>query len=283
MTVPEKTVAGSFVLRDLVLRMYWDDEEVPSVECPLGDFFCNGFGEPCDVNSLPIAVNPTSGMNCYFELPFRKHARITLTSEHPSFIKHIFYTFNYVLADVPTEAMYFHAKWNRERVTQRGRDYVLIDGVKGVGYYVGTYMALCALERYWWGEGEFKFYIDGDKDYPTVCSTGAEDYFGGAWAFLKRPFGERVYPKTFCGLFAGYPYYSKQDHTRERFSAGKPNPNPMLATNDDALPAHGLYRWHLPDPISFKRDLRVTFQCLGNDDIALYESCLLYTSDAADD
>ena len=227
MTVPDKTAAGSFVMRDLVLRFYWDDEETPSVECPVGDFFCNGFGERAIVNSMPICVNPTGGMNCYFEMPFRKHAKVTLTSEHPGFIKYIFYTFNYALTDVPDDAMYFHARFNRERSTRRGVDYTVLDGVRGKGYYVGTYMALCALERYWWGEGEMKFFLDGDEEFPTVTSTGAEDYFGGAWAFLDRP--------------------------------------------PHALPRHGLYRWHLPDPISFKEDLRVTFQDLGNDDIKLYE------------
>ena len=183
MTVPDKTAAGSFVMRDLVLRFYWDDEETPSVECPVGDFFCNGFGERAIVNSMPICVNPTGGMNCYFEMPFRKHAKVTLTSDAPRFIKYIFYTFNYALTDVPDDAMYFHARFNRERSTRRGVDYTVLDGVRGKGYYVGTYMALCALERYWWGEGEMKFFLDGDEEFPTVTSTGAEDYFGGAWAF----------------------------------------------------------------------------------------------------
>ena len=160
MTVPDKTAAGSFVMRDLVLRFYWDDEETPSVECPVGDFFCNGFGERAIVNSMPICVNPTGGMNCYFEMPFRKHAKVTLTSEHPGFIKYIFYTFNYALTDVPDDAMYFHARFNRERSTRRGVDYTVLDGVRGKGYYVGTYMALCALERYWWGEGEMKFFLE---------------------------------------------------------------------------------------------------------------------------
>ena len=173
MTVPDKTAAGSFVMRDLVLRFYWDDEETPSVECPVGDFFCNGFGERAIVNSMPICVNPTGGMNCYFEMPFRKHAKVTLTSEHPGFIKYIFYTFNYALTDVPDDAMYFHARFNRERSTRRGVDYTVLDGVRGKGYYVGTYMALCALERYWWGEGEMKFFLDGDEEFPTVTSTGA--------------------------------------------------------------------------------------------------------------
>lgn len=186
MTVPDKTAAGSFVMRDLVLRFYWDDEETPSVECPVGDFFCNGFGERAIVNSMPICVNPTGGMNCYFEMPFRKHAKVTLTSEHPGFIKYIFYTFNYALTDVPDDAMYFHARFNRERSTRRGVDYTVLDGVRGKGYYVGTYMALCALERYWWGEGEMKFFLDGDEEFPTVTSTGAEDYFGGCLGLPRQ-------------------------------------------------------------------------------------------------
>ena len=148
---------------------------------------------------------------------------------------------------------------------------VLLDNVRGKGQYIGTFLALTTLERYWWGEGEMKFFLDGDEEFPTVTSTGAEDYFGGAWAFLDRPPHALPEAQCFNTLFAGYPYRSTRDATRDRFSAGKPNPNPMLATNDDALPRHGLYRWHLPDPISFKEDLRVTFQDLGNDDIKLYE------------
>ena len=272
MTLTDKTTAGSFVLRDVILRIYWDDEEEPSVECPIGDFFCNGFGTRCEINSLPIVVNPNGGMNCYFEMPFRKKAKITITNEHPEFIKHFFYTINYVLIDeVSEDTLYFHAKWNREKITTLGKDYTLIDNVTGKGYYVGTYIGLAALERYWWGEGEFKFYIDGDNEYPTVSSTGAEDYFGGAWAFHEKKDGELPHAKNYCTAFMGYPFQSKRDHTRDFFNNGKPNPNPVHAFGDDSVPMHGLYRWHLPDPISFKKDLKVTCQQLGNDDISLFE------------
>ena len=204
MTLTDKTTSGSFVLRDVILRIYWDDEEEASVECPIGDFFCNGFGTRCEINSLPIVVNPNGGMNCYFEMPFRKKAKITITNEHPEFIKHFFYTINYVLMDeISEDTLYFHAKWTREKITTLGKDYTLIDNIIGKGYYVGTYIGLAALERYWWGEGEFKFYIDGDNEYPTVSSTGAEDYFGGAWAFHEKKYGELPHAKNYCTAFMG--------------------------------------------------------------------------------
>ena len=259
MTVPDKTAAGSFVMRDLVLRFYWDDEETPSVECPIGDFFCNGFGERAIVNSMPICVNPTGGMNCYFEMPFRKHAKVTLTSEHPGFIKYVFYTFNYVLTDVPDDAMYFHARFNRERSTRRGVDYTVLDGVRGKGYYVGTYMALCALERYWWGEGEMKFYIDGDRDYPTQCSTGTEDYFGGAWSFGSMDEQGRMREKTYCTPFAGYPFYSRDDNFVNAYFMS------------ECPPMRAFYRWHVMDPILFEKDLRVELQQIGVCERGLFE------------
>lgn len=251
-TVTDRTPAEGFVLRDLVLRMYWDGEEVPSVEAPLGDFFCCGFGRGCLVNSMPIAVNPTRGMNCYFPMPFRKNARITVESQHPDAVPGFFYQIDYCLYDsLPEDIAYFHAQWRREAVTVKGRDYVLLDGVKGPGQYVGTYLALSTLERYWWGEGEFKFYIDGDGEYPTVCSTGTEDYFGGAWSFASREKGQTV-ENTYCTPFMGYPFYSNRDE-------GESSPYYM----DDCPPMRGFYRWHLPDPIRFEESLRVELQQIG--------------------
>ena len=179
-TVDNKTTeADCFVLRDLVIRMYWDDEETPSVESPLGDFFCCGFGRECFVNSVPVAVVPNRGFNCYFPMPFKKKAKITLENQHANKIPAFFYQVDYCLYDeLPDDIAYFHAQWRRERLTEKTKDYTILDGVKGKGHYIGTYMALTTLERYWWGEGEMKFYIDGDEEYPTICGTGTEDYFG---------------------------------------------------------------------------------------------------------
>lgn len=187
-TVTDHTEADTFVLRDLVLRMYWDDETEPSVESPLGDFFCNGFGRGCTVNSQPIVVNPTRGFNCYFPMPFRSKARIEIENQHEASIPAFFYQIDYCLHDeLPEDTAYFHAQWKRQRITDKAEDYIILDNVKGRGQYVGTYMALTTLERYWWGEGEIKMYIDGDKEYPTICGTGTEDYFGVPGALrLKR-------------------------------------------------------------------------------------------------
>ena len=258
-TVTDKTEKGYFVLRDLVLRMYWDDEKSPSVEVPLGDFFCNGFGARCNVNSLPIAVNPTGGMNCYFPMPFRKRAKITVENQHAEDIPGFFYQFNYTLVDeIPKEAAYFHAQWRRENITQIGKDYTILAGVKGKGQYVGTYLAWASLERYWWGEGEIKFYIDGDRDYPTICGTGTEDYFGGAWCFYEKRDG-KIVETPFNTPFLGYPFYSKADDTRKDIFG------------EDSVPMHGLYRWHLMDPIRFENELRVTIQQIGHNSRELFE------------
>jgi len=239
------------VLRDLVLRIYWDGESTPSVETPLGDFFCQGHGLRCLVNSLPIVVNPTGGMNSYFSMPFRRSCRIEVENQHCADIDGFFYQVTWSEVDsLPDEAAYFHAQWRRENPTVLGRDYSILDGVKGKGHYVGTYLAWAALQRHWWGEGEIKFYMDGDTDWPTICGTGTEDYVGGAWCFGTP------YSTPFLG------YVLHQNTTSMLPLNGSPN---------DCVPLHGLYRWHLPDPIRFTQDLRVTIQVIGHDHKQLFE------------
>ncbi len=268
MTIAEATPKGSFVLRDVILRMYWDNADTPAVECPIGDFFCNGFGQRCEINSALISVNPTGGFNSYFPMPFKKRAVITITNEHPKDINDFFYTINYVTKKHPKEIAYFHAYWNREEYTKKQKDYTILPRVTGRGHFIGVFFELCALQRYWWGEGEFKFYIDGDSDYPTVTSTGSEDYFGGAWAFHEKVNGE-IFAKTYQRLYTGYPFMSAIDRTREEFATE--DAMPLHGFGKDALPMHALYRFHLPDPIRFKHDLKITVQQIGNDDIRLFE------------
>lgn len=226
--------------RTLIIRMYWDNEEHPSVEVPFGDFFCNGWNEHANVNSLPISVNPAGGMNSYWEMPFRKNAKITVENlsenEFP-----LYYQVNYSLTDIPNNVGYFHAQWRRSNPLKYKEVHTIVGKIKGQGHYVGTYMAWQVNNNGWWGEGEVNFYIDGDEEFPTIVGTGTEDYFGGAWNF-EFPKGE--YGK-FSTPFLGMPQVIKPDglyHSQQRF---------------------GMYRWHIMDPIRFEEDLKVTIQALG--------------------
>jgi hypothetical protein len=219
--------------RDTVLRFYWDGEATPSIEAPLGDFFCNGHALRYDVNSIPIAVNPSGGFNSYWPMPFRQRARITIENQRGEPVSGFFYQITYALGEVPENIAYFHAHWRRSMTTREYPEHVILENVRGRGHYVGTFLAWTQLSNGWWGEGEIKFYLDGDQDHPTICGTGTEDYFGGAWGFG----GE-----TYSTPFLGYPLYRKEP---------------------GEVPKHGLYRWHILDPIRFGCDLKVTIQALG--------------------
>ena len=208
---------------------YWDGEETPSVETPLGDFFCSGWGERCNVSSLPVAVNPAGGFNCYWEMPFRQRARITVENLSPDRDQRLLLPDHYTLTDVPDDRAYFHAQWRRSNPLPYQEVHTLLDGVRGQGHYVGTYLAWGVNNNGWWGEGEIKFYLDGDGEWPTICGTGTEDYFGGAWNFEHPPGEYGVYSTPFLGL----PQVIKPDglyRSQQRF---------------------GMYRWHVMDPIRF--------------------------------
>ena len=227
--------------RRLALRFYWDDEPTPSVEVPVGDFFCNGWGVRCNVTSLPVAVNPAGGFNCYWEMPFSHRARITIENLSPDEAFDFFYQIDYTLTDVPADLAYFHAQWRRSDTVKSKEVHTLLDGIRGQGHYVGTYLAWGVHNNDWWGEGEIKFYLDGDTDWPTICGTGTEDYFGGAWGF-EYPQGQYG---PYSTPYLGFPQVIQPDglhHSQQRF---------------------GLYRWHILDPIRFQQDLRVTIQDLG--------------------
>ena len=224
--------------RDSILRIYWDNQEQPSVEVPVCDFFARALGD-AEVSSLPVAVNPKNGMNCFWQMPFRKRCRITIENRNPK-IRVLYYQINYTLTDVPGDAAYFHAQFRRVNPLPYKDVYTIIDGIKGTGHYVGTYMVWGVNNNDWWGEGEIKFYMDGDKEFPTICGTGTEDYFGGSYSFMI----EGKY-KEYTTPFLGMPHVLRPD--------GALNANLRF----------GLYRWHVMDPIRFEEDLRVTIQALG--------------------
>jgi hypothetical protein len=227
--------------RFLIFRIYWDGESEPSVEAPVGDFFACGWGSYAQLSSLAICVNPGSAFNCYWEMPFRKSARITMENIADEDMT-LYYQIDYTLTEVPEDAAYFHAQFRRVNPLPYKDVYTILDGVKGWGHYVGTYMAWGVNSTGWWGEGEIKFYIDGDKDFPTICGTGTEDYFCGSYNFENRV--TKQY-QEFTTPYAGLPQVIRPDgvyNSQQRF---------------------GLYRWHIMDPIRFEKDLRVTIQALG--------------------
>jgi hypothetical protein len=232
-------VADESHWRSCVLRFYWDDETTPSIETPLGDFFAIGHGKFAPVNSIPVLANARSALNCFWPMPFRKHARITLANEAPSNVGLLTYQVTYAETTVAENAAYFHAQYRRAS-TARQNPYVILDGVQGRGHYVGTFLAWSQMTDEWFGEGEIKFYLDGDQEFPTICGTGTEDYFLSSYGF------PRLYSTPFVGV-------TLKDGAAENNADGR------------AGTKWSLYRWHIMDPIRFRQDLRVTIQALGWD------------------
>ena len=231
-----------------ILRFYWDDETTPSIEVPAGDFFCMGWGKFASVQSLAVVVNPGSGFNCYWPMPFRKKCRITMENIDDRDMV-LYYQVDYTLTEVPKDAGYFHAQFRRVNPLPFKKDYVLVDSIRGKGQFVGTYMAYGSNKNGWWGEGEIKFFMDGDTVFPTINGTGTEDYFNGAYDFdsqHKNKDGVETSEYTkFSGPYTGLPQVIRGDG------------------HYDIAQRFGLYRWHIMDPIRFDKDLKVTIQDLG--------------------
>jgi hypothetical protein len=227
--------------RFAILRVYWDGETTPSIEVPVGDFFASGWGRYGQVSSLAVAVNPGSAFNCYWVMPFRKSCRITLENVADDRMT-LYYQVTYALTEVPDDAAYLHAQFRRTNPLPYKKDYTILEGVKGEGHFVGTHMSVGVTNNGWWGEGEIKFFLDGDTTYPTICGTGTEDYFCGSYNFENQ---ESHHYQEFTTPYSGLSLATKPDglyDSQQRFS---------------------LYRWHITDPIRFERDLRVTIQALG--------------------
>jgi len=219
-------------MRNLILRFYWDDQEVPSVEAPLSDFFGVCHGRTAPYESAFVTMPEGKGFNSYFLMPFEKKARLTICNEMGEDAGMFFYQVDYTLGDpVTDDTPRFHAQFRRVANTKMAEDYVILDGVKGKGRFLGASVGL--VDRFagrgvWWGEGEVKMYIDGDTDYPTICGTGSEDYAGSGWGL---------------GQF----------HAREMGA-------PLIEGKYVSF-----YRYHVRDPVYFSQDIKVTIQQIGND------------------
>jgi hypothetical protein len=214
--------------RNIILRMYWEAHEVPSVEAPLTDFFGAAHGAGVPLSTAFVSMQEGRGLNCYFPMPFARHARVTITNETDTDIDWFFYQLDFTLGDsVTDEDGRFHAAFHRENPCPPGHDFTILDTEGGRGVYLGSVIGVRPLYKGWWGEGEVKMYIDDDQLYPTICGTGLEDYIGSAWGL-----GEHQTP------WQGAPLY------RDGFAS--------------------LYRFHGPDPVYFRRRIRVDAQQMGS-------------------
>ncbi len=236
--------AEAFYGRKIVLRIYWDGEDVPSVEAPIGDFFGVGHGLNRDLASLPIACSSEGrARNCYWYMPFRWSCRVTVTNEGQRPVDAFYYYIDYRELDgLRPDAPYFHAQYRQEFPCVGQKNYVILDAA-GAGHYVGCNLSILQRTMGWWGEGDDMIYVDGEAT-PSLHGTGSEDYFSDAWGMRE---GER--------LFYGCPLQE------EDFQPGS------KAT---------VYRFHIPDPVPFKKSIRVTIEHGHANDRSDYYSSVAY-------
>lgn len=240
----------SYNLKRIVLRMYWDGEQAPSVETPVGDFFGLGLGYYYNWQSEMLSVGSIKGLNCFFPMPFQHHARITITNEGKQPIDNLYYNIDYRTYShlLPPDTLYFHAEyrqaqpnhgWTNNWATNQDslvNDKTNVDGkgnyvwmdAKGHGQYVGVTMSVLQNQDMWWGEGDDMFFIDGAKQ-PSIAGTGTEDYFLGAWDFGGKPFSYQLY--------------------------GAPVVGQELAGSRSSV-----YRFHLDSPIPFTKSIKATIE-----------------------
>ncbi|MFN8221086.1 MAG: glycoside hydrolase family 172 protein [Fimbriimonadales bacterium] len=219
-------------LRELVLKITWDDASRPAVECPIGDFFAQGPGKYVEFHSAPVSVGGQMALNCYWPMPFKKHAVVTVTNEGAGRVHALYYNIDYQIEKRPERDLrYFHTQYRNYFPAPKGEQIVVCDST-GNGHFVGTVVTVMANSDGWWGEGDDNFYIDGSKT-PAISGTGTEDYFNGAWDFGH----------TFQTPFFGVTYYDNPDHGGEKRGI-----------------QNTVYRWHIQDPVPFTKSLLFTLE-----------------------
>lgn len=221
------------VLQGLMLRMYWDNSEIPQVDVPMGDFFCMGLGIMKPFENCFFSTAEGRSFSCFIPMPFRKRCKITLTNNSGKYINNLFYDINLSLEDVDSDDMYFYAKFIKTELNEIEKNVEILPRLSGTGRFLGTNICVIPNEEWykgiWWGEGEVKIYLDGDKEYPTLAGTGAEDYIGSAWEL-----GEYINNYSGC-----------------------------VTKQGDSV---SMYRFHVEDPIFFNEDISVQFQTIGGGD-----------------
>ncbi len=224
-------MTGSFknnpkAMRSMVIRAYWDGQEHPSIECPLGDFMGFAHGKVNSYQSAVHSVGKKASLNFWLPMPFQKSAKITISNKGAEGIS-FFYQMDYTIGDVHPEKLgRLHTCFRRQNPTTLKKDFEILPKRKGEGRFIGTVLGVRSLENKWWGEGEVKFFMDGDTEFPTICGTGAEDYVGISYGMQQTPF-----------------MYHGCSWIKDGFIS--------------------MYRWHLPDPIYWKEECRITIQQIG--------------------
>lgn len=229
-TLNERTTG---TLRSLKMDIYWDEAETPAVSVPFGDFFCAMAEKPVAFENALFSNPEAKSFNCYIPMPFKKSAKVVVTNETKKKIRLLFYDINYILGiKHEKDALYFHACWRREKPTALRRDFEILPRVKGAGRFLGANIDISANPIYtgWWGEGEVKMFVDGDTNFPTIVGTGTEDYIGTGW-------GQDKFTHAYQGCLV-----CDKDKGRYMF-----------------------YRYHVPDPVYFEKDIRITIQQMGGD------------------
>jgi len=221
------------MLRGLRLDMYWDGSDKPAVSAPFGDFFCHGIGRMSTFESVLFSSPEGRSFNCNIPMPFKTGMKIVLTNETPRDVAMVFYDVDFTIGDnFADDMLYFHAHWRRENPTTMQKDFEILPKVEGAGRFIGANVGVIANQelyfKSWWGEGEVKVYLDGDKELPTLCGTGTEDYIGSAW-------GQGQYANWYQGCHLA-------DHEKMQYC---------------------FYRWHILDPIYFRKDIRATIHQIG--------------------
>ncbi len=216
--------------QEMLLRIYWDGDERPAVEAPVGDFFANCFGMRSSVTSLPVIVEDADSYNCYWHMPFRKSARVEIVNQSEKQISLLYYNIDWIKKDkLAKDTPYFYAQYRQEYPAQHGKDYVVLE-TTGKGHFVGTVLAVRTRSPSWFGEGDEKIYIDGEAK-ASIWGTGTEDYFLSAWGL-----------QTTSTPYFGVPYFDQWGIVGGHTSA---------------------YRWHINDPIVFNKGIKVTFEHFG--------------------
>ena len=234
------------MLRGLKIEVFWDGAAKPAVSAPFGDFFGTGLGQMTAFESAFFANPEGRSFLCFIPMPFRSGMKIVVTNESGKDLRSLYYDVDCTLGDKhPAGALYFHAHWRRENPTEIQKDFELLPPVEGKGRFLGVNVGVIANQKLygksWWGEGEVKVYLDGDKEFPTLSGTGTEDYIGTGW-------GQGRYANLYQGC-----HIADRDNMKYCF-----------------------YRYHVPDPIFFRKQIRVTIQQMGY--MGLNEAGVVYSS-----